>query len=236
MHATMRPARAGQRGFTLLEMAITIAIIGILAAIGATLLTETIPSWRTRRASKEFASALNECRQLAIAQGVQYRVRLATFDADLDGTGPSTGSYYIERGNAAVGSTTWDILPWDMDGSGTMAGEGTVVLTEGGEDAQKGVSIEQWATLTGVDGDDIVFSPRGWLDNPATDFDRDGYIEVTFVNKVARAKGAQDEWTAMVSRGGLVRLESNRTTATGASSGTPSSSQWTTSSSTGYAP
>ncbi|MDP2317671.1 MAG: GspH/FimT family pseudopilin [Pseudomonadota bacterium] len=228
--------RQRRGGVTLVEIAIVIAIIGILAAVAGTLLNDTLPSWRTRRASRELSAALNQCRQLAIAQGVEYRVRMADSDPDLNGSSESVGSYFIERGNAATGSTAWDILPWDMDGSGTETGEGTVVLTEGGEDAQRGVSIAPWNPISGVDGDDIVFSPRGWLVNPVSDFNADGYVEITFVNKRARANGQTDDWTVMVSRGGLVRLESNRQTPVGAPSGTPSASEWTTSGATGHAP
>jgi prepilin-type N-terminal cleavage/methylation domain-containing protein len=226
-----------RRGVTLLEIAIVVAIVGILAAVAGTMLTNTLPSWRTRRAAKEFSAALNRCRQLAISQGVEYRVRLAAFDTAIDDpSSASTGAYYIERGNAPTGSTSWDILPWDMDGSGTQSGEGTVVLTEGGEDALKGVSILQWPTISGIDGDDIVFSPRGILENPASDFDSDGYLGVTFVNKRARTTGGQDEWTVLVARGGFTRLDPNRAESVGASSGTSDASTWTSSSSTGHSP
>jgi prepilin-type N-terminal cleavage/methylation domain-containing protein len=229
-------AARGRRGVSLLEIAIVVAIVGILAAVAGTMLTDTIPSWRTRRAAKEFASTLNKCRQLAISQGVEYRVRMAAYDTGLDASSVSTGAYFVERGNLAADSTEWDILPWDMDGSGTQTGEGTVVITEGGEDALRGVSIKQWDTIAGVDGDDIVFGPRGSLLNPAGDLTDDGYLDIIFVNKVARLRGGTDEWTVMVSRGGLVRLESNRQPAVGAAGGTPSASTWTSSSGSGYAP
>lgn len=233
----MRVARTGnRRGVTLLEMAIVVAIVGILAAAAGTLLTDTIPSWRTRRAAREFAVALSSSRQLAIAQGVEFRVRLASADTDLDGSSPSVGAYFIERGDRNTSSTAWDILPWDMDGSGTQVGEGTVEISEGGEDGLKGVSIAPWDAIAGVDGDDIVFSPRGWLINPVSDFGADGYIEVTFVNKPARARGTSDEWTVQVSRGGMVRMESSRGEPVGNASGTPDASEWATSSAGGHAP
>jgi prepilin-type N-terminal cleavage/methylation domain-containing protein len=226
----------GRRGVTLLEIAIVLAIIGIMAGLAGTLLTENLPSWRTRRAAAEFAAALNSCRQLAVVQGVEFRVRLSASDPDLSGASPNVGVYYIERGDQASGSTDWDILPWDMDGSGAAAGEGTVEISKGGEDALNGVSIAPWVALTGVGGDDIVFSPRGWLVNPVSDFNGDGYIDVTFVNKPARGRGATDEWTVMVSRGGLVRMESSNQTAVGGASGTPAASEWMSSDASGHTP
>ncbi len=229
------PLRRRRSGVSLLEIAIVLAIVGIMAALAGTLLSNTLPSWRTRRAAREFSAALNQCRQMAIVQGVQYRIRLASYDSDLDGTSPNVGVYYIERGNLSSGSTVWDILPWDLDGSGTLTGEGTVEISDGGLDQLAGVSIDNWGSIAGVDGDDIVFNPRGWLDNPVSDF-ADGYISVTFVNKRARPRGDTDEWAVQVSRGGLVRMQSSKVDPVGAVPGTTEASGWMTTSSGGHQP
>jgi hypothetical protein len=117
----------------------------------------------------------------------------------------------------------------DLDGSGTQTGEGTVDISEGGEDALAHVSIEPWGAADGT----IVFNPRGWVTNEAGDFDARGYIEVTFVNKRARARGTTDEWTAVVSRGGLVRLEHTSGTPVGNGAGVVATS-WDGGGATGY--
>lgn len=226
----------GRRGLSLLELAIVIAIIGIMAAVAGTLLTDSIPMWRTRRAAREFSVALQTARQMAIAQGVQYRVRMGAYDTDLSGSGLSTGLYYIEKGNSAEGSTFWDTIPVDMDGSGAQSGEGTVEISDGGQDELPGVSIEQWDPITGINGDDFVFSPRGMLENPVSDFGSDGYIEITFVNKKARRRGVTDEWTVKISRGGLVRMQATTQPTVGGNPGTPDASEWTTSATTGHTP
>jgi len=231
-----RLRRRGIRGVTLLEIAIVVAIIGIMAGLGGTMLTELIPSWRTRRAASEFASAMNTCRQMAIAHGVEYRVRLGAYDPDVGGSGGNIGIYYVERGDAANGSASWDVLPVDMDGSDAMTGEGTVDFSAGGEDELRGVSLDQWGVISGVSGNDVVCSPRGWLINPVSDFDGNGYIRVSFVNKKARQKGDVDDWDVLVSRGGMVRMEASRTLPVGGSSGTPDASEWTASGATGHTP
>lgn len=217
-----RPAPAGsRRGITLIEIAIVVAIIGVVAALGSAALTKTMPSWRTRRAARELAAAFTNCRQMAINENARCRVRLASGDANPDDGGDGIGVYYVER--EATGGT-WDVLPVDLDGTDDQTGEGTVELSEGGQDELPGVSLQQWGTIAGVSGDDIVYNARGWLENPDTDFNTDGYIEVTFVNKAARREGFTDDWTVAVSRGGLVRLESSRDAATPNPSGTEEAS------------
>jgi prepilin-type N-terminal cleavage/methylation domain-containing protein len=231
-----RVARARRRGLTLIEIAIVVAIAGILAALGGSLLTNLMPSWRARRAAKELAAHLSACRALAVSQDTECRVRLDTYDSDLmDNVG--VGRYFVERGNASRDSTSWDILPVEDPGttSDDRQGEGTVDIGRGGEDELGGVSIANWGALTGVAGNDIVFTPRGFVRNPAGDFSDSGYIAVIFVNGRARANGAVDDWKVRVSRGGLVRLEPSRNAGTTTLAGTASASS-AGGSGSGYAP
>ena len=231
-HPSLRPS--SRRGVTLLELAIVVAIVGIMAALAGTMLTETLPSWRTRQAARQFSSDVMKVRALAIAQDVQYRVRLDQYDADLEDT-TGIGAYYLERGNSVSNSTAWDILPWDMDGSGAQTGEGTVVISEDGEDELHWVGIDNWGTIAGVSGNDLVFSPQGWLVNPITDFNARGYIEIRVVHTAARRRGTVDDWVVQVSRGGMVRMESTRQAAVGQANGTPDASEWTSSGASGHA-
>ena len=52
-----------------------------------------------------------------------------------------------------------------------------------------------------------MFAPRGYLENPATDFSATGYIEVEFVNKLALSEGINDVFVVMISRMGMTRLD-----------------------------
>jgi len=227
--ACARRGRHGRAGVSMIELAVVLAIIGIFAGLAGSMMNELIPSWRTRRAARMFSADVIRARHLAIAENVEYRIRLSAFDTDLDGTSGNIGTWYLERGNLESGSTSWDILPVDLDGSGTLTGEGTVDISEGGEDELRDVSLEEWGAPDGA----IVFSPRGWLTNEASDFDTLGYINVTFVNKAARQRGGTDEWTALVSRGGLVRLQATINSPVGSASGVGSTS--TSGTGTGYA-
>lgn len=231
MPVRLQTRPGARRGVTLIEIAIVVAILGIVAAMGASLLTSGLPSWRTRRGARELTSAISMCRQTAIALNTRCRIRLSAFDSDLDGTSGNVGAYFVEVEHDG----TWDILPVDDPGIAGVVGEGTVVLSKDGEDELLGVSLKEWSPLTGEDGDDIVFDARGWLQNPTSDFDADGYITVTFVNKPARRRSDTDEWNVKVSRGGLVRMESSRVAVVGNGAGTTEAST-AGSAGTGYSP
>lgn len=219
---------------TLVEVAIVVAIIGILAALGGTMLTDLLPSWRARRAAKEFAARVTMCRNLAVAHDVECRVRMAAYDPNLTDN-LTVGQYFVELGNASRGSTSWDILPFEDPGatSDLQTGDGTVDIGVGGQDELGGVSIDSWGPLT---GNELVFNPRGVLRNGAGDFADDGYIAVKFVNTRARRKGDVDDWKVRVSRGALVRVEPSRTLTVGGSAGTATASTAAGSSGSGYSP
>ena len=229
--------RRGRRGVTLVEIAIVLAIISILAAIGGPLLSKSLPRWRTRRAAKEFAAVVEQARSLAIAQNVEYRIHLLDYDTDLtDGT--SVGRYSLARGNASSSSTSWDILPVEADPSlgDSNALEGTRVLTMGGKDALAWVSLEQWGTLSGTSaGTDIVFSPRGFVTNPPANFNADGYLDVSFRN--VRERDMEQRWTVRISRAGMTRLDSSvAPLSVGGPSGTVRTSTMSGSAGSGYNP
>jgi prepilin-type N-terminal cleavage/methylation domain-containing protein len=234
-----------RRGVTLIEIAIVVALIGVLAAIGAGMMNELIPSWRTRRAAREFAAQASQARAMAVSDSAQYRIYIQETDPD-PGTGTTNfGMYWVQKGNEASHSTAWDTLPVDMSGTDALWGEGYVNIQDGDEDSLPGVSIKQLpTTLAGEDAwtDSIIFNPRGQLDNPATDFtcdingdgSGDGYLCVTFVNKKAAAQGKVDEWLVLISRAGSVRLQHGEEAAVGYTSGSAITSQGG-SGSTGYA-
>ena len=60
-------------------------------------------------------------------------------------------------------------------------------------------------SLVQPDTDEIIFDPRGWLTNDATDFthSESGAVEYVFINK----RDEDDTWSVLVFRGGMVRME-----------------------------
>ena len=63
------------------------------------------------------------------------------------------------------------------------------------------------------------------MTNPDSDFDTSGFITVTFVNKIARAKGRKEDYKVIITRPGMVRLDdSARRIFDGTTAGTTESS------------
>jgi len=66
----------GQRGFTLVELMVIIAIIGIISTMATPLFTTFLMASETRGASQELAALLHQARELAIARNASYTVRI----------------------------------------------------------------------------------------------------------------------------------------------------------------
>ena len=75
----------GTSGFTLIELVLVCAIIGIMVGLAATRLDLMVPKYRVRAAAREVASVLKQGKARAAAQG-----RDVYFEVDL-----SKGSYWL---------------------------------------------------------------------------------------------------------------------------------------------
>ncbi|MBN1336342.1 MAG: prepilin-type N-terminal cleavage/methylation domain-containing protein [Deltaproteobacteria bacterium] len=200
-----------RRALTLLELLLVLAILGTLAAIGWGSLRAQVPRYRLVEAGSLLAENVQTLRVSAITSSRETRLVLDEADPDPGDASSWGGSWWMQAGNRSAGSTAWEFLPIDADdGTDDDQGEGRVDIGRDGNHRMPGVGLARWAPLKGPgteNGDAIVFTPRGWVANPAADFDAQGYITLQLVNK--RAEGdLEDAVLVRIARSGYVRMES----------------------------
>jgi len=189
-------------GSTLVEIAVVVAIVSVLAAIGWGLFQDRVTSHRMIGVSKMLYNDIVTLRSLAVDSNRETRLLLVEGDEQLDPEDAQHGAWRLQMGDKSSGSTEWDTLPPDRDGVVSEA-DGIRSLERDGENETTAVSLAMWSTL---EDDAIVFTPRGWVGNRASDFDS-GYITLSLVNKRALADGIDERGVLRIARSGFVRLE-----------------------------
>jgi prepilin-type N-terminal cleavage/methylation domain-containing protein len=209
----LEPRQTHLRGFTLLEMISVLALIGVLSAVGFGSLSHLMPRYRLVDSAQSLRADIMALRMTSIETNRETRLQLVSADPNYNDAGSdSVGVWRLQVGNRSLRSSTWDTLPIDPDGDDLRTSRGLVDLSVGGEDEQSGVSLMPWYSLVGPwsgNGDSVVFSPQGFVINPASDFGSDGYITITLVNKDALASGVDDTIELKVSRSGMVEMISS---------------------------
>ena len=85
-----------RRGHVLAELAITVAIIGVLAVIGWGTLSRQLPTYRMMRTGRLLQTDLQQLRTLSVATSREARVRLVAGDGALDPWADGVGQWELQ--------------------------------------------------------------------------------------------------------------------------------------------
>lgn len=210
-------SKKSRRGFTLLEIAIVVAVIGILSALAVINGESLLPDVRTKEAAREFAKYVDYMRMTALRNNRETRICMDTYDSSPASlSSANQGKYILYVGNKSTNSSSWDLMPGDLydNSADDDSSQATIDISKSGNHHKIKVSIGDWGSSIGGpytgNKDCIVFSPRGWVLNPASDFNGQGFIEITFVNKVARSTGVNHDYIVMIARSGMTRIDNKK--------------------------
>lgn len=182
----------------MIELAIVLAIVAIVAAIAIPNISEFIGRFRLNRAAERLETHINLCRARAIADNREYAIQFVEADEAL-GVGnwkENKGSYRILVG---------DRPRWSGTFQGTDLGVGNddgVVDLAIGPGEIEGISIESWTPMNGSPStalpDALIFGAHGYSTNDPVDFGNT-YVTVTFRN---RAAGFDEKRVVLTDQGG----------------------------------
>lgn len=87
-------AGSGEVGFSLIEVTVVVALVGLIAAVGLPTMQEWLDRYKVRTAAEELASLIQLQRMRAVSQNTDFSI-------DFDASG---GSYTLYQGDAATGT------------------------------------------------------------------------------------------------------------------------------------
>ncbi len=87
-------AGSGEGGFSLIELTVVLALVGLIAGVGLPTMQEWLDRYRVRTAAEELASLIQLQRMRAVSQSTDFSI---AFDA-------VAGTYTLYQGDAATGT------------------------------------------------------------------------------------------------------------------------------------
>ena len=112
--------KPGRKAFTLIEAAASMALLGMLAFMGATSLLKLAPKYDLERAVWEVRSLLNVVRYRALFEGESYRVRFSSAACPVEKADESGTTWTF------AGRTVFEKVALESNNSPIFTPEGTV--------------------------------------------------------------------------------------------------------------
>lgn len=153
----MRATRPFIRGFTLVELMVTIAIVAILVAVGAPAFGRFIQSNKVRTETQRVAGLLALARNDAVSKNREVTVRTQVADGALTVdvyTGTGTSREFVQRSAGAVSGLAFGLGNAAIGGassgtsSGTSSNSGVVFLANGRRKPPSGATSTDETSIT----------------------------------------------------------------------------------------
>jgi prepilin-type N-terminal cleavage/methylation domain-containing protein len=207
------------RGYTLIEMAVVFAILGIIAGLGWSNMSNFFPRFHTNQAATSLKTDLMVLRKMAVESNRETRLRFISHGGSCSASSVGGGSWEMSIGDKSIGSTSWDLLPEDTVEDNVDDDQALALRTinRNSNSSATNVCLENWGAIQGPainsanNKDAIVFSPRGWLRNPSGDFSQNGFIEIVLHNLEALRGQLVHKVTVQIASSGMVRIYSYET-------------------------
>ena len=153
----LRQIKKGDRGFTLIELAVVSVIIGIIAAIAAPNLLGLLNRYRVNRATETLVGAIKEAQKQAMRQGKLCRVNINPANNTITGTPANCllNNRKIEDSITIRTNIRGTIPNISFSFRGSTTKMGTIVISSEGTNFQQcfvissGTGIARTGTYTG---------------------------------------------------------------------------------------
>jgi prepilin-type N-terminal cleavage/methylation domain-containing protein len=142
--------RHRRRGFSMLEMLMVIAIMGILSTVSVSYLLAAQPHARLEQAELELTARLNSARHLAVSEECRTRLR---FD-----TAVTPPEYWVQRMDNATGTWTNAALPLYALPAGVTLSGNTFAGSQVNFNTRGGLVSGGTLTLTSETGETSVMT------------------------------------------------------------------------------
>lgn len=199
-------ASGRSRGFTLIEVMIVIAVVGIMGTLSIPNMTRWLSRMRLRGAAQHMTSQIDLARKMSITNRARYCL---TFDGDGGFNDGTTANYLIRLTvSEEVGTNTgvWQMVTAPIELVG-FTNDATSELYRGISLEPPGAGGNTSAVLGVSNCAGLVFNSSGFLDNQTADFtpcNGGNCVKYTLVNKYYSP--IEERRTVWVNRGGIARV------------------------------